>query len=165
MEYEEDIEKIKQFVLDVKKDIGFVVTYIGGIAPRLRQGGLIDILQVAWEEVIPKFDRIIKYLDKKPVEQLEDNGLVGAQLALKLKLYYQDRRKLEDAKEEYKILQGPLQGPIEAERRLRTRIDKRLCKCLHPVLRDAATIFGSLDFIPGAHAITEFKDIINNHTP
>jgi len=151
--HEDDRAKLQEFVSSVYEDLNLVASKVDILVPESKE--LHELLGRAWEDVSPRFQQIVEYLaGKRPLEQLaeqlEERGLVGIQLELKLWVYRLRRNeftsewgKFEEAsKEEKKNKRGFIGGIIQ---RLLRIIDR---------------ILDSLGFIPGTDAVKEVKGII-----
>jgi hypothetical protein len=108
----------------------------------------------------PRFEEIIEYLSKKKhlekmEEQLEDRGLVGIQLELKLRAYQQHRS-------EFKGVWDDFEKASENERH-----EKRgkLGDILFKLLRTISGISEGLGFIPGTDALNKLKGALEEVIP
>lgn len=150
---QEDIRRLDKFIFDVQKDINFVVSKIGIIIPEQKE--LHDLVTQAWKDVSPRFAEISLYIvgEKKLEglqEQLEDKGLTGIQLTLKLSVY-------EARRNEFQQEWGRFEEASEDEKKEKKGFIGGIIKRLFGIID---RILDSLGFIPGAEAGKEVKGII-----
>jgi len=160
MSIADDKQSLAEFVKDLERLLYLVVEMARSM------GLLLDeendkLLREAWKEVRPRFDEIVRYIQGEALlpkssgeleGQLNDCGLVGAQLKLKLRIYYQRRGEFDRAVETLRT--SPQPGFL-----------RRSFKALGRVLRPANRILESMGFVPGVHAVKEMKGIVEELTP
>lgn len=156
---EEDREALSQFIYSVQQDLQLVTTNLTDISPEAEW--IVSEVEAAWEAVLPHFEEIDAYLrGKRPFDGLdrllENRGLTGAQLRLKLKLY--GRRK-EDFYGAFSDFQAASPDD-KAEKRPKVGgggLLGKLFKMINKVLE-------SLGIVPGADAVKEFKGVLEEVT-
>ena len=163
---EEDRKKLIEFVSNIGQDVGFVALHAVEINPELEQ--FLPQINKSWKIVEPRFERINEYLmEKRPLpdwapmkmeDELEDRGLVGVQLELKLSVYQLLRRKFYNALEFFI-------GAARAKRKEWEEKRNVLMGFFSRFFGFANVILESLGFIPGTHAVKEFKGVLEGAIP
>ena len=107
-------------------------------------------MRAAWTSVQPKFSVVITQIGRPPQNnsQLKERGLVGDELIFKLSIFNQAHDELRD---------GLVQKNV-AQEGVGKRTWRWIRKLWKPTLKSADVILKSLSFIPGAEAISEFKE-------
>jgi len=160
MALEKEKGELRRFALSVKEDLGVVVENIHKINPEINKD-LYRLIQEAWKEVIPRFQEISDYLEGKKEllagaphmdELLVQRGLVGAQLKLKLTLYWRARGEFQPAFKEFKT----------SSREQKKKKRGRLTAFLGKLFRVTNKTLESMSFVPGSDAVKEMKGALED---
>lgn len=154
---ENEVEQLVKLLWSVGEYLNEVVERIAGLAPEEER--LHPLIKEAWEDVRPRFSEMTAYLQEAKVredvgKELEDRGLVGPQLLLKLELYGQ---RLSEFREERGDLEHDVSRPRKARGGLRG--------ALRRLFGVTDVILDSLRFVPGIDPLKEFKGMVEQTIP
>lgn len=156
-EDQDDIKKLIDFVSNTEKDIQLVIDNAEFLIPESQD--LRTLVRGAWKDVKPRFPEIIDYLQRKrrlPQHlrdirvELEERGLIGAQLKLKYRVYTLYR---EEFLQEWRQFQ---EAPAEEKKRKAGGV-RGILGGFFDLLDD---ILDSLGVVPGSDAVKEIKHIL-----
>jgi hypothetical protein len=142
-----------EFLAELQKDLNLIIENIDKIVPEIeKEKELYDLLMQSWHEVSDEFERVKGYVrDKLPSSEMENVGLTGVQLQLKITLY----RKVSA---EFKDVIQSLNSPIKI-----SDVLKKIIKIIRLLVKIADTILDSLSkIVTGTDIIGEAKDTIGN---
>lgn len=153
---QEGLDKLKEFFEEIEKDIDTVVSKLDLVVPEQKDLNE-DISAVWYKEVKPRFKDIRDNLQGKgrmTIEevsrQLQERGLTGIQLALKLRIYGW-------RKEEFKEEWAEFEKASEKAKKRKKGVIRGFLGKLLSVIKD---ILRSLGFIPGPEAVEEFMEVL-----
>jgi len=152
---EDDVKAIIKFLHDLQSQLEEFIEKYEIINPQRNE--FYEDFSKAWKDVKLNFPKVEKYLKSSNDvrNRLEDEGLTGNQLTLKLNVYYFAVNKIKKAEDDY-----------YTERSYRPQRRSRLRRFWGWALEVADIILGSLGDagVPFVGAISEFKDVTEKVT-
>jgi hypothetical protein len=157
---QDDVKELSSFISDFHVVLKVIVDNVDLLVAE--PGELSQLIRDAWKEVEPQFERMSAHLDEylygkmsapeaqRLEKELQERGLTGNQLRLKLRVFKLRKQEFEDEWSQFE----------KANDRQKKRKRGFIGGIIDRILRIIQRILRSLGFIPGAEAVEEFKSIV-----